>query len=72
MTFQAQAATETSITSYGSGARKIIRGYHVVSGAGLVRRFMQGGAQKWTPELDAALKANAEDWATVLNERVVA
>lgn len=67
MAYRAQAANETAVVSYGSGKRKVIRGYHVVSDAGLIRRFMQGSAQKWTNELEADLKAKAEDWANKLN-----
>jgi hypothetical protein len=71
--YQVKAVTAKATTSYYSGSRKEIRGYHVVlNGAGLVRRFMQGSAQKWTPALDQELRGKAEEWARVLNERAAA
>lgn len=53
----------------GSGRRPLLRGFCVVQGTRRRRAFTQGSAQKWTPELEASLRKQAEDWAAVLERR---
>lgn len=52
----------------GIGKRPWLHGFSVVKANGrAVRNFTQGSAQKWTPELEASLRKQAEDWAAALN-----
>lgn len=71
MAYTVEAKTEKATVSYFSGRQKLIRGFYVCSTPGrMTRRFMQGTAQKWTPELEANLRKQADDWAQVLNSHL--
>lgn len=73
MTYFVTAATEKATTSYYSGKAKIVRGFYVATATcPFWRKFMQGTAQKWTPELESKLRAQAEEWAETLNRRAAA
>lgn len=52
----------------GTGKRPLIRGFFVMRGTKRVRAFAQGSGQKWTPELEAKLREQAEAWAVRLDE----
>lgn len=71
MRYTVKAATEYGIGGgvNGTGKRPMIRGFYVVEGSRRVRAFAQGSAQKWTPELEASLRKQAEDWVQVLEAR---
>jgi hypothetical protein len=68
MTITVQAASEYGIGTgvNGSGKRPLIRGFYVCRNGRPVRAFAQGEAQKWTPALEAKLKAEAEAWAETM------
>lgn len=70
--YTVEAAKEYGIgqSVNGLGKRPLIRGFFVVSPEGRrVRAFAQMSSQKWTPELEASLRAKAEEWAAILSER---
>lgn len=71
--FFVKPAAEKVTVSYYSGKSKVVRGFYVATATcPFWRKFMQGSAQKWTPELEASLQAQAEAWAATLNQRAAA
>lgn len=65
-----QAVENKATVSYYSGRTMKVRGFQIYNAN--ARRwgkgFIQGTAQKWTPALEAKLKADAEAFAKYLNE----
>ena len=47
----------------GTGRRPLIRGFFVCRNGRPVRAFAQSSGQKWTPDLEAKLRSEAEAWA---------
>ena len=73
MAFTAVPVTTKATVSYYSGRQMVVRGFRVVASSGRTcRNFIQGTAQKWTPELESTLRAQAEEWAETLNRRAAA
>ncbi len=52
----------------GTGKRPLLHGFEVLRDRRVVRNFVQGTAQKWTPEFAAKLRTEAEAWAVHLGE----